>query len=280
MNTPPQTPATKKKLRLWIVLAILFVALLIGLGLGGVLGKRYAARLDRRAKLAEVEKQRRELVDSARASVEEGKPSGASDRLTKFGESIGKAAESTSGAERQGLLVAQRTLQSMAPSLGAYEKAYKELQEAEPMEVQKIDSREALASRRAAAKQFAEANEELLKIIGGIEARVRVELEKEGYPERKRDEFVAGFLRSANVDLTLKVRECDREFTETIQKVLALLDREWGAWKVQDGNIQLDKAPAVEEYNGLIGKLEEIGVRQAAAQDELVNRTSKQPPIR
>lgn len=280
MNTPPQTPATKKKLRLWIALVILFVALLIGLGLGGVLGKKYASRMDRRAKLAEVERQRRELVDSARTSVEEGKLSGASDRLTKFGESIGKAAESTSGAEKQGLLVAQRTLQSLAPALSAYEKAYKELEEAEPMEVQKIDSREALASRRAAARQFADANDELLKIIGGIESRVRAELEKEGYPERKREEFVAGFLRSANIELTLKVRECDREFSETLQKVLALLDREWGAWRVKDGNVQLDKTPAVEEYNGLIGKLDDIGVRQAAAQDELVNRTSKPPPIR
>jgi hypothetical protein len=52
------------------------------------------------------------------------------DRLSKFGESVGNAAESSSGAERQSLRVAQRVLQSMTPALTTYEAAFKELQTA------------------------------------------------------------------------------------------------------------------------------------------------------
>ena len=120
----------------------------------------------------------------------------------------------------------------------------------------------------------------MLEFLNSLESRVRAELDKEGFPARNKEQFVGGFLKSANLDLALKVRRCDTEFSETLQKVLALLDREWGAWKLENGVVAFNNTPVSEEYNGLIGKVDEIGERQSAAQEELLNRTSKPAPIR
>lgn len=280
MNPPPQ-----KKSRLWIILGILLVALVIGVGTGVFFGTKFltkavAARTERRAKLAELEKQRRELLDAAKNSVETGSPDGAADRLSKFGDSIGNAAESLNGIEKQGLRVAQRILQSMAPAVSAYEVAFRELQTANVLGVDTIDSKDAIASRVVVIKKFDEANENLVQLVKNLEPRIRAELEKEGFPKTNRDEFVNGFLKSANVDLTLTVRQCDTDLAAAMQKIMALLDREWGAWKAENGAINFNRVPATEEYNGLISKIDELGERQATAQQELLKRTGKAAPLR
>jgi hypothetical protein len=280
---PPEIP--RKNSRLWIILGVVLFTLVIAGGVsvyfgGKFLVKTIEAQKNRRASLAELEAKRREFAESARASAEEGKVEGASERLSKFGESVGNAAESTTGTERQGLRVAQRLLQSMAPAVSTYEAAFKELQSADVLKVDLIDSKEAIASRVVVVNKFSEANDNLLRVINGLESQVRVELEKEGFPQREREKFISSFLGSANVELTRKIRQCDTELVTTLLKMLAILDREWGAWKVENGNVSFNRAPAIEEYNTLVGNLDEIGERQSTAQQELLKRTGKQTPLR
>ena len=181
MNPLPP-PVPQKKSRLWLILGILLVFVVIGVGAGVFFGakaftKAVAAQKDRRAKMAELEKQRRELLDAAKTSVEEGSPEGAADRLTKFGESIGNAAESSSGTEKQSLHVAQRILQGMAPAVSGYEAAFKELQTAEVLKMDAIASRKDIASRVEVVKKFDAANENLVQTVKGLEQRIRTELD-------------------------------------------------------------------------------------------------------
>jgi hypothetical protein len=281
---PPPVPA-KSKSRLWLILGLVLALLLVIGGAGAVVAAKFITKAiktqeNRREKLAEVEKQRRELLDAAKASVEDGTPDGTADRLAKFGETLSSAADSSMGAEKQGLRVAQRMLQSMAPAVSAYEAAFKDLQTAEVLRAETIDSRETIASRAAVVKKFGEANANLLQFINGLESRVRSELEKENFPARSREQFVTGFMQSSNVDLTREIRQCDGELTDAMQKILALLDREWGAWKVDGGVVNFNREPVIEEYNNLIGQIDELGVRQTTAQQELLKRTSKARPLR
>ena len=62
--------------------------------------------------------------------------------------------------------------------------------------------------------------------------------------------------------------------------MLAVLDREWGAWKSQEEEVIFNQPPVIEEYNKLVTELEDIAERQSAAQQELLNRTSKPTPMR
>jgi hypothetical protein len=274
----PESP--RKTSRLWIILGVVFFALVI---VGGTalylvstsVAKAVATQKERRARLADLETKRRELADAARSSVEEGKMEGMSERLTKFGESVGNAADSASGTERQSLRVAQRVLQSMAPSLGSYEAALKELQAAGFARPQSINSRDAIAARVALVKKFGAANDNLSRVLQGLESRVRVELEQEGVPARDREKFVSGFIKASNLDLNRTVRQCDRELTDNLLKMLALLDREWGAWKMDGETVIFNRPPVIQEFNGLTTELNDIAERQSAAQQEILNRAGK-----
>jgi len=129
-------------------------------------------------------------------------------------------------------------------------------------------------------KKFGEANDQLTKTLEGMESRVRLELETEGVPLRNREPFVTGFLKSSNLDLNRTIRRCDTELVSVLLKMLAVLDREWGAWKSQDEEVIFNQPPVIEEYNKLVTELEDIAERQSTAQQELLNRTSKPTPMR
>jgi hypothetical protein len=271
--------------RLWIILGVVFLALVIAGGVGLFFTVKYAGRAfesqrERRAKLADMEEKRRELSAAARTSAEDGTVDGLADRLAKFGESVGNAAESTTGAERQSLRVSQRVLQSMAPALGTYEAAFKELQSAGFAKPATLGSREAIAARVATVKKFGVANDNLSKVLDGLESRVRAEMETEGIPVRNREQFVSGFMKSANLEINRIIRRCDSELVTTLLKMLTVLDREWGQWKAQDENVIFNRPPAIEEYNKLVSELQEIADRQSTAQQELLNRSSKPAPMR
>lgn len=279
MNTPLPVPSQKKS-RLWIILGVLLIALVIGCGAGVYFGTKFvtksiAARKERRAKFAELESQQREFLKAAKESAEEGTVDGAADRIAKFSQSMGNAAEASSGVDKQSLLVAQRLMQAMTPAVGKYEAAFKELQAAEILRVDTIDSKETIANRAVTVKKFGEANDYLMKILESLESRVRVELEKEGVSSHTREQFVSGFLKSANVEMALEVRKCDNELAAAMQEVLALLDREWGAWKVESGSVNFTRDAVSDEYNGFIDKIDEIGERQLAAQQALLKRAGQ-----
>jgi hypothetical protein len=280
---PPGAPQNSS--RLWIILGACFFALVIAGGVGlfftaRFVGKTVENQKERHARLAEMEEKRRELSDAARTSAEDGTVDGLADRLAKFGESVGSAAETASGVERQSLRVSQRVLQSMAPALGTYEGAFKELQSAGFAQPSSLDSREAIAARVVTVKKFGEANDNLSKVLEGLESRVRTEIEKEGIPAKNREQFVSGFMKSANLETNRVIRRCDSELVTTLLKMLAVLDREWGAWKAKDESVLFDRPPAIEEYNNLVTELQDIAARQSTAQQELLNRTSRPVPMR
>jgi hypothetical protein len=282
VNTPGES---RKSSRLWIILGAIILALVIGGGVGLFYTVRFVtgkvgAQKERRVRLADLEAKRRDLTEAAKASAEEGTVDGLADRLSKFGESVGNAAESSSGAERQSLRVAQRVLQSMTPSLTTYEAAFKELQAAGFARPETLASREAIAARVVVVKKFGEANDQLGKTLEGMESRVRAELEAEGVPVRNREPFVTGFLKSSNLDLNRVIRRCDTELVSVLLKMLAVLDREWGAWKSENEEVIFNRPPVIEEYNKLVTELEDIAERQSTAQQELLNRTSKPTPMR
>jgi len=276
--TLPTEP--RKSSKLWLVVIIGLVGVVFA-GVASVyfggkfIGTAITTQKERRARLAALDAEGRQLRDATRESMESGTVDGVTDRLSKFSESVGSAAESAGGADRQGLRVAQRLLQSMTPALSAYESASKELQAAGFVKPETMDSREAIASRVVVVKKFGEANDGLARMLDGMESRARVELEKEGVPTRMRDQFLAGYLKSANLDLNRTIRNCDTELVGTMLRMLSVLDREWGSWKAADGVVNFDREPVIEEYGALITKLEEISERQATAQEELIERTSQ-----
>jgi hypothetical protein len=282
VNPPGES---RKTARLWIILGVVLFVLVIaggaGLYFGGKhLGKAISAQKERRARLADLESKRRELSEAAKTAAEEGTVDGMADRLAKFGDSVGNAAESATGAERQSLRVAQRVLQSMTPALSSYEAAFKELESAGFAQPETLQSRDAIASRVVVVNKFGEANDNLTKVLNGIEARVRTEMESENVPVRSREQFVTGFMKSANLELNRVIRRCDSELVTTLLKMLAVLDREWGQWKSEDGNVIFNRPPVIEEYNKLVAELQDIAARQSVAQQELLKRTSKPAPLR
>jgi hypothetical protein len=279
--TEPQKSSSK----VWIIVGIIFVALILlgGVGLyfgGKFLGQAIAqnrARAEQHAtKLKELEAQQREIQQSLKDSVDShSSKDGMADRLAKFGKSAGEAAEASSGMEKKGLLVSQHIFQTLTPALAKYEAATKDLQSAHVTSPIGLDSREAIAARVKTVQTFGEANDGLKHVLESMETLVRQEAEKQGITAIDREEFVKGFLRSANLELNRTIRNCDTELVETLLKMLAVLDRDWGNWTAEGPKIRFTSTASAEEYNKLVHSVQEIAARQAAAQQELIRRTSK-----
>jgi hypothetical protein len=274
----------RKSSKVWIIIGIVFVALMLAGGVGLYFGGKFLGQLiaqsrakaeQRATKLNEVETQGREMQQALRNSVDRQTVGvGMADRLAKFSKSAGEAAESSSGMEKKYLLVSQRILSSMAPALAKYEAASKELREAGYAKPVSLKSQDAIAARVQLVKNFGEANDGLKQLLEGMENRVGQELDKEGVTGIDRDKAVKDF-RSANVDLTLKIRACDTELVDTLLKMLAILNTNWGLWSSDGVKVRFNDTATAQEYNKLLASIRDIGARQVTAQKELVQRTNQ-----
>lgn len=261
--------------RVWIIVGVasllMIVAAIVGIAMAGSsFLKRANARHEQMARL---EKNRREFLKEAESAIAEGRPTDdAGGRLKQLGETMGNAAETSTGNEKKSLKAAQRVIQSMAPSLAKYEAAYKELLGANFVDPTTLRSRQKIAERVAIVKRFDSANDELTTMVNGMEARVRSELQSEGITGHAAEQVVAGFMSTADLDLNRTIRKCDSELADSVLKMLGILDREWGSWEVESGSVAFRKKELNDEYNTEAEKVKDVAERQVKAQQELLSR--------
>lgn len=198
-------------------------------------------------------------------------------RIHDYTMKIGDAALAMKPEERKPLFAAQRVYAQMAKPMAAYEEAFKQLSDAGFASAATLRTPESIAERLEMVRHFEIANRDLREFYKHIDKRYREEIEKEELPAATRAGVIEGFRRGANVDLNLTIRRCDDQLAKALRRVLELMTREWGQWKVApDGDALFLNESARAEYAELLKQIRATTEQQQNAQRELLLRTQEQ----
>ena len=217
-------------------------------------------------------------IDTARVQAIEGSatPSSGADRLKEFKATLGEAAEKMSQTERKSLLAAQDLVARIQPQMAAYEASLAALSKARYVAPASIDTQEEIRARIALVQRFDEANGAMIRYFKNAERDYRAMLDKLGVAENLKEGVMAGFRRGGNFDLNLKIHESNRQLAASMQEMLKLLNREWGAWRTNEkGDVIFDREDAVKEFETLQGELTAAAKSHEAAEKKLIERAAK-----
>lgn len=243
------------------------------LGFGALAARRYlpqlktpAERQRQREALKEVERVQRENLAEQRRQFDAGDPTtGASERLNRAGGALGDAAKQVSGDERKILEAGQRLAAGLGPKLRAYESASTDLKNAGFFAPNTLTSREAIATRREILKRWMAANEDLAASYQTMSATLRADLQNTGLTAPRLDQEVGRFESTAHLPEQLQLREYDRQIGRTADEMLDFLSREWGHWKIENGDqVMFTRAnllPRFQKYAQALGAADEAQTR-------------------
>ena len=217
-------------------------------------------------------------IEDARVQVIEASttPASGADRLKEFKATLGEAAEKMSETERKPLLAAQELVARIQPQMAAYEASLAALSKARYVAPASIDTQEEIRARIALVQRFDEANGAMIRYFKNAERDYRATLDKLGVAENLKAGVIEGFRRGGNFDLNLKIHESNRQLAASMEEMLKLLNREWGAWRTNEkGDAIFDHEDAVKEFETLQGELTAAAKSHEAAEKKLIERAAK-----
>ena len=252
------------------------LALLMVFAAGVWVGRRTAPPAGAGEAMAKIESERGQAIEAAALSQTAGRaPISGANRLKQFKATLKEAAEKLSEEERKPLLAARELVARMQPQMAEYETTLKALADARYVAPASIKTQDDLKARRSLVKRFSEANEALIRYFENAERDYRAALDKLGVADNLKEGVLDGFRRGGNFDLNLKIHESNRQLAASMQEMLKLLDREWGAWRTDErGAAIFDREDAVKEFETLQGDLTAAAVRHEAAEKKLIERAA------
>ncbi|HEY3900691.1 MAG TPA: hypothetical protein VGM54_18930 [Chthoniobacter sp.] len=136
-----------------------------------------------------------------------------------------------------------------------------------------IHTRADLEKSQRLVRDYLRTNQELTDTIQYGADLVRADLNTAKVPPAVRDSALDRYAKSQAplVPLQLRVRSCDKALGESIQKVLDLLDSNWGDWHRDNATGRLDfvNFAALGEFKDDTAKISTAMEQQEAAQQEL-----------
>lgn len=131
-----------------------------------------------------------------------------------------------------------------------------------------------ITARRARIQKLTVANQKLLERINSMEKDAEDILAKGGVSAEDRRGFMTGFRNSTGkrMGALRALRTIDAKMLAFWLDALALLETEWGHWKVLEGDhpIQWDRPEAQKKFSDIVGEIQVLAERQAAAEKAIM----------
>jgi hypothetical protein len=155
----------------------------------------------------------------------------------------------------------------------AYEKAFEVLKSAGIVHSTSLPTLESIHRREEMVKRFDAANTALEEVFKNAEKNLRSALLRQGLSDYTSAKAAARFAQRANVDLILKLRDCDRESNQLFLQILNLLGGSFGAWTpIAEDHLRFNRTGDADTYTALRKQIAAIGATQQATQAELQQR--------
>ncbi len=259
---------------LTIVAVVLTIAGVFALGVWA--GRRSVGSSRKSEAFARIEDARVRAIEASSLPPLAGKEeaSGA-DRLKGFKNALGEAAKKMDASERKPLLAAQDLIARIQPQMAEYEASLTALRKAGFVAPATLKTQDEIRARGGLVQRFNEANGALIRYFKNVERDYRAALDQMGVAGDVKESVLAGFRRGGNFDLNLKIHESNRQLAASMQEMLKLLSREWGAWRTNEkGEIIFDREDAVKEFETFQGELTAAAARHEDAERKLMERAA------
>ncbi len=251
---------------------LVLLALLAAIAVPNFVRARSLA-LQRRQALQEVQTAAADLRAKSVKALTNGQ--GTTVDVKELNQSLGRAAEKTSGETAALLKATQRYVERVQAYQQAYAKAQNELLASKVLTVANLNQRSQIQERKALVQKFLDANNLCKLFLLQGDATFRQELTELGVPAAQAEAAMREFSRNSAVQLPLmiNVRDADERLGRAMLGVLNLLDNQWGQWNYDPAArlVRFETQAALDQYSGLLAQIKQADMDGAAAQKRLAS---------
>jgi len=139
-----------------------------------------------------------------------------------------------------------------------------------------IRTRQDLALRRTALRHAAQANREVYQFAVSMPRELRARLDAGAVAPEVAKRVIEGFESSNNTRQLVELRAQSARVLKGVDDVLALLDEQWGRWRIapEDSAVEFVEAAAADRYNALLALVDDAARREAAMQARMLSATA------
>ena len=151
-----------------------------------------------------------------------------------------------------------------------YEIASKSFSDAGGTDASTLNTLKEIESRKKLALEAQETSAAFLKFLWDIDARLASALSNAGISEQKAVNAIKAYRKSGAIDVILAIRELDVKLTEEILKVINLLEREFGKWRIEGNSVLFEQKSAADQFNVAGKRIDDLTKRQIELQKALI----------
>lgn len=208
--------------------------------------------VDDKLAMASVDRQMDALRDKAKRQVEAaGTADVSAEDLNKAAYTMRKASMKLEGDEAAGMRSSATLMSEFAQRNQQFKAVIDRFATLGGLDPASIRSQEDIQQRLDLARQFLVLNESFATHVKNTPRRFRELLLKEGVEQRKLARAESEFANGFKLRLQIKLREVEQRFGEAATDYLAVLDQEWGQWRVDaaSGQVVFDDDSAIPRFN-------------------------------
>jgi hypothetical protein len=151
-----------------------------------------------------------------------------------------------------------------------YERASKSFSDAGGTDASTLNTLKEIESRKKLALEAQETSAAFLKFLWDIDARLASALSNAGISEQKATNAIKAYRKSGAIDAILAIRELDVKLTEEILKVINLLEREFGKWRIKGNSVLFEQKSAADQFNVAGKRIDDLTKKQIELQKALI----------
>ena len=160
----------------------------------------------------------------------------------------------------------------------AFLDAFKELEAAGGNSPKGLTSKDAITARRALIAKCLAGNDEYIDFVRTQEDTYRAELSKTPLVPAEVDGIVKDFSQKANTPVIVKLREDQRDALKCSDDMMAVLEKSFGDWSVNDaGRLTFKKKGDVAAFSALSEKYNKLVAEQEAMRKTISGATAPVP---
>ncbi len=181
------------------------------------------------------------------------------------------------GSEDENVRFIQALLAEMQAKAAPFHALLKRWENERPLEMATVKNRTELSARRQFGEEMLRVNADIVKYLESWESILRTKAAKAGMSAEATNQTVSYMMSSSgrSIPIQIRIRKSDEIMARSLIQMTDLMDKEWGKWKAQNGEIAIESEAASKKYDEIIAATKEADERRVVAQHELIELSQR-----
>ncbi len=181
------------------------------------------------------------------------------------------------GNEDENVRFIQALLAEMQAKAAPYHALLKRWETERPLEMATVKNRTDLSARRQFGEEMLRVNAGIVTYLESWESNLRTKAAKAGMSVEATKETVSYMMSSSgrSIPIQIRIRKSDEIMARSLIQMTDLMEKEWGKWKTQNGEIAIESEATAKRYEDIIAATKEADERRMVAQRELIELSQR-----